>query len=76
MPDMENTQHLPALSSQPEEGTFSIQGFDHAQRISKMLSESTLVPEVYRGKVSNCLIALEMANRIGASPLMVMQNLH
>jgi hypothetical protein len=73
---METPQHLPVLHSQPEEGTLSIHGFDHAQRISKMLSESTLVPEVYRGKVSNCLIALEMANRIGASPLMVMQNLH
>lgn len=58
------------------ESTFSVQGFEHAQRVSKMLAQSQLVPEVYRGKVENCMIALEMANRIGASPLMVMQNLH
>lgn len=55
---------------------FSINGFEHAQRIAKMLADSSLIPEVYKGKVSNCLIALEMSNRIGASPLMVMQNLH
>lgn len=65
------------VKAQPsEEGAFSIQGFDHAQRIAKMLAESSLVPEIYRTKPANCLIALEMANRIGASPLMVMQNLH
>lgn len=70
------TQNLPAINSIPEDSAFSIKGFSHAQRISQMLADSTLVPEVYRGKVSNCLIALEMSNRIGASPLMVMQNLH
>lgn len=59
-----------------EDGTFSINGFNHAQRIATMLADSSLVPEIYRAKPSNCLIALEMANRINASPLMVMQNLH
>jgi hypothetical protein len=69
---MENSQ----LTTSVEESSFSIQGFEHAQRIAKVLADSTLVPEAYRGKVSNCLIALEMANRIGVSSLMVMQNLH
>lgn len=62
--------------NQTEEETFSIKGFDHAQRIAKVLADSDLVPTQYKGKISNCLIALEMANRIGASPMMVMQNLH
>jgi hypothetical protein len=65
-----------ALNSIPEDSAFSIQGFEHAQRISKMLADSTIVPEIYRGKVSNCIIALEMANRMSVSPLMVMQNMH
>jgi hypothetical protein len=56
--------------------SFSLQGFEHAQRVAKALADSSMVPEVYRGKVSNCLIALEMANRLNVSPLMVMQNLH
>jgi hypothetical protein len=42
------------------------------------LCSSDLVPEQYRGKdkIGNALIALEMSQRIGASPLAVMQNLN
>ncbi len=47
-----------------------------ANRQAQALASSTLVPEIYRGNVANCLIALEMANRMGASPLLVMQNLY
>jgi hypothetical protein len=50
--------------------------FEHAQRIAKVLSSSDLVPTTYKNNVANTLVALEMANRMGASPLMVMQNLH
>jgi hypothetical protein len=50
--------------------------FDHAQRIAKMLVTSDLVPESYRNNLPNAMVALEMAGRVGASPLMVMQNLH
>jgi hypothetical protein len=58
------------------DGAFSSAGFDHAQRVAKMLSSSSLIPEQYRGNIQNTMIALEMATRIGASPLMVMQNLY
>jgi Lar family restriction alleviation protein len=47
----------------------------HAAR-AKALANSTLVPQQYQNNLPNCLIALEMAQRIGASPLMVMQNLY
>jgi hypothetical protein len=50
--------------------------FDTAQRIAKALSSSDLVPETYKNNIANCLVALEAAQRIGASPLMVMQNMH
>lgn len=50
--------------------------FEHAQRVAKMLSSSNLIPKDYQGNIQNTMIALEMANRIGASPLMVMQNLY
>jgi hypothetical protein len=50
--------------------------FEHGQRVAKMLCSSSLVPKEYQGNMQNTLIALEMANRIGASPLMVMQNLY
>lgn len=50
--------------------------FEHAQRVAKMLASSSLIPKDYQGNVQNTMIAMEMANRIGASPLMVMQNLN
>lgn len=50
--------------------------FEHAQRVATMFSKSDLVPKQFQGNVGNCVIALEMANRIGASPLMVMQNMY
>ena len=50
--------------------------FEHSQRVAKMLASSSLIPKDYQGNVQNTMIALEMSNRIGASPLMVMQNLY
>lgn len=56
----------------------STSNFETAQRMAKCLCSSQIVPKQYQGKdgFANCLIALEMANRIGASPIMVMQNLY
>ena len=64
----------------PEPGNSSVfvnkQAFEHAQRVAIMLSKTDLIPDTYKNKIGNCMIALEMSNRIGASPLMVMQNLY
>ena len=80
-------------------GLLNLDSFELSQRIAKMLSSSTLVPEQYRATIqkkagkdsygnqlwreepnpnglSNCVIALNMSNRMGADPLMVMQNLY
>jgi hypothetical protein len=59
-----------------QQGLFSNKEmFEHAQRVALMFSKSDMIPKRYIGNPGNCLIALEMSNRIGASPLMVMQNL-
>ena len=52
--------------------------FESAQRMALALVSSNIVPEQYRGKenMGNAIVALEMAQRIGASPLAVMQNLN
>lgn len=50
--------------------------FDHIQRVAKAITESQLVPDVFKKNIPNAIIALELANRMGAAPLMVMQNLH
>lgn len=49
--------------------------FETALRAANMLSQTALVPETYRNKPQDCFLALEMANRIGVSPLVVMQNM-
>ena len=41
-----------------------------------LLSQSTVIPQSYQNNKGNCGIALELAQRIGVSPLMVMQNLY
>lgn len=56
----------------------SIAHFEAAQRMAKALCSSSIVPDTYRGEqnIGSCVIALEMANRIGANVLSVMQNLY
>lgn len=54
-----------------------IKQFEINQRIGQMYNASTIVPKAYQGQqgLSNCIIAVDMAGRMGANPLMVMQNL-
>ncbi|AUR98895.1 hypothetical protein NVP1256O_56 [Vibrio phage 1.256.O._10N.286.45.F8] len=62
--------------SMPSAFSGSIQSFEDAQRIAGALAKSTLVPKDYQGNVANTMIALEMAQRVNASPMAVMQNLY
>ena len=71
-------------------GMDTLQGFEALQRCATLLANSTLVPEVYRlwkvekngdrikndSAISNCVVCLNMANRMGADPLMVAQNMN
>lgn len=54
----------------------NIGAFESAQRMATALASSQMVPFAYQNKTSNCLVAIEMAQRCGVSPLMVMQNLN
>jgi len=75
MQNKETTTTL-AVSTETDSAALSVNNFDHAQRVAKALSSSTMIPAQYQNNIPNTLVALEMAHRIGASPLMVMQNLH
>jgi hypothetical protein len=58
---------------------FSTRGnFDIAWRMASALSRSTIVPKDYQGEsgIANCVVALEMSQRLGISPMLVMQNLY
>lgn len=50
--------------------------FIMAMQMAKALSSSTIVPQTFQKNDANCLIAIEQAQRLQVSPLMVMQNLH
>lgn len=71
-----------ATLARPSETTLSIfsseAGLVLGQRMAKMLSASTLVPPQYQGEqgLPNAIIAIDMAQRMGANPLMIMQNLY
>jgi hypothetical protein len=67
-------EQLHELSAQ---GVFStLENFKEIYDIGKMFASSTLVPQAYQGKAMDCTIAVDMANRMGISPMMVMQNLY
>ena len=49
--------------------------FELGQRMAQVFATSTLVPPQYQNNIGNCMISLNMAHRMKADPLMVMQNL-
>lgn len=78
--ETKDIQKLPAVK---EFNFFDSVQFDTMQRVCKMFASSELVPDMYKiskdnpqeKAMANCMIAVEMAQRIGASPLMIMQNM-
>ena len=65
-------------TTSPKSVYSSIQSFESAQRIAASLADSSLVPNAYRGQAGlpNCIVAIEIANRMGMSAFQVMQNLN
>lgn len=62
---------------------FDVEQMNNVQRVAKIFTSSVLVPKIYQVKevgenqaIANCIIALDMASRLGANPLMIMQNLN
>ncbi len=51
-----------------------LQMFETTQRMAKLLSVSNIAPQNYRGNIADCVIAIDMANRMSVSPLTIMQN--
>lgn len=51
-----------------------VKTFEATQRMAKLLAESSIVPQAYKGKIADCVIAIDIANRMGLSPMVVMQN--
>ena len=65
-----------ATSNESINAFSSIQAFEDAQRMVKVFANSQLVPQTFKGDIGACLIAMNMANRMGADILQVMQSLY
>lgn len=52
------------------------EAWEIVQRMAQAYASSDIVPQAYRGKVANCIIALQMAHRMQADPMQVMQSLY
>lgn len=46
----------------------------NAWKMATVISKTSIVPQAYKENAGNCLIAIDIANRMGLSPIMVMQN--
>lgn len=53
----------------------NVPAFELAQRQAKMTAASGIVPELFRGSVPNCLVAMDYASRLDLPVLAVMQAL-
>ena len=79
----EQNNQVATTSQQVSFNFFDAQQFETMQRVCKMFANSELVPDMYKVSnkntldkaMANCMIAIEISQRIGASPLMVMQNM-
>ena len=74
---MSNLPVATTQQQQPLSAFSSENAFVSVQRMAKALASSTLVPDAYRGEANlgNCIIALELSQRIGASVMAVMQSM-
>jgi len=61
----------PSIDSQK-----AVMTFKELMETSALLAKSTIVPVMYQNRPENCMIALDMASRMGLSPMVVMQNLY
>ena len=77
---MENEIQELVVSPQPELAPVTVwtdkKQFDQLLRAANMLSQTSIIPATYQGKPYDCFVALEMATRMGVSPLVVMQNMY
>ena len=77
---MEENKTNEMVVAQPQVAVATIESeermFALTQRKAQMYVNSELVPAQYKGNIGNCCIAVDMAQRMNANPLMVMQNLY
>lgn len=73
----QNTKPIAVQGNDAALGIFTdYKTFAASFEMAKCLSTATVVPKDYQNNPGNCMIAIDMARRLNANPLMVMQNLY
>lgn len=66
-----------AVSSTVEHQQYSVfEGYAKAMELASVLCKAGNIPANYQNKPADCMVAIEMANRIGVSPMFVFQNMY
>jgi hypothetical protein len=78
---METRAQVPALQTEnavmiSKSLFMDMQRFEAAQRVATLLASSSLVPQHFQKSVANCVIALNLADRLQVDPFMLMQNIY
>jgi hypothetical protein len=68
------TQTQTQLASHTDTGIVS--DFRQYFKMASELCKADIIPQAYKGKVADTAIAIDMANRMGVSPMMVMQSMY
>lgn len=53
-----------------------IKDMREAYNLATVFCKAEIIPDAYKNRPSDCMIAIDMASRMGVSPLMVMQSLY
>jgi len=77
MENQKEFENLPAVIKDNSMSLFfNADRFELAQRVAKVFASSDMVPAQFQGNVGNCVIALNLADRMGTDPFMLMQNMY
>jgi hypothetical protein len=63
-----------ALTTRPEMGFLTVDTFDQAIKVADYINKSALVPDAYRGKPADIVIAMQYGMELGLSPMQAIQS--
>lgn len=79
---MENNSNCPVVLEKTKTSELVTMSGDvitnmrEAFNLARTMCQAEIIPDVYKNRPADCMIAIDMANRMGVSPLMVMQSLY
>lgn len=80
IPNEENKSELAEVQQTPQpalgNAVSMLDYYSKLGNLAKSFSKSQIIPEKYQNNISDCVVAVDMACRMGVSPMMVMQNLY